>query len=141
MLNGILGTALVLWLANLLPGVLSRRNRISVPGYRGSTSRVLVIMASAVLVLGWAMALNARSIYDSDFFLFISRRNILPSAPGSVDAAISAAWMLRATLLIGVTLMIVDLTRHSVWLLRLWWTIAIAGGSIALLGLIQKATG
>ena len=141
MLNGILGTALVLWLTSRLLEGLSRHNRTSDPGRKRSMPRVLVIAASALLVLGWAMALNARSIYDSDFFLFVSRRNILPSAPGSVDAAISAAWMLRATLLIGVTLMIVDLTRDSVWLLRLWWTIAIAGGSIALLGLLQKATG
>ena len=140
-LNEILAIAIVLWLASLLLGVLSRRNRVSDPGYRRSMPRVLLIVASAVLVLGWAMTLNSRSIYDSDFFLFVSRRNILPSAPGSVDAAISAAWMLRATLLIGVTLMIVDLTRDSRWLLRLWWTIAIAGGSIALLGLLQKATG
>jgi hypothetical protein len=87
------------------------------------------------------MALNARSIYDSDFFIFISRRNILPSAPGSVDAAISTALMLRATLLVGVILLVVDLARNPVWLLRLWWTIAIAGGSIALLGLLQKGTG
>src|SRR5947207_1382779 len=141
MLNGILGTSLVLWLASRLLEVLSRHNRVSDPGHRRSMPRVLVIVASGLLVLGWAMTLNARSIYDSDFFLFISRRNILPSAPGSVDAAISAAWMLRATLLIGVTLMIVDLTRDSKWLLRLWWTITIAGGSIALLGLLQKATG
>ena len=141
MLNGILGTALLLWLISLLLRVLSHNTGVSDPGYRGSRPRVLAIIASAVLVLGWAMTLNARSIYDSDFFLFISRRNILPSAPGSVDAAISAAWMLRATLLIGVTLMVIDLARDSVWLLRLWWTIAIAGGSIALLGLLQKATG
>jgi hypothetical protein len=140
-LNRILGTALVLWLASLLLGVLSRHNRIRDPGGRGSVPRVLVIIAAAVLVLGWAMALNARSIYDSDFFIFISRRNILPSAPGSVDAAISAAWMLRATLLVGVILLVVDLARNPVWLLRLWWTIAIAGGSIALLGLLQKGTG
>jgi hypothetical protein len=141
MLNGILGTALVLWLASLLLGVLSRHNRISKPGYTGSTPRVLVIIASAVLVLGWAMALNARSIYDSEFFLFISRRNILPSAPGSVDAAISSAWMLRATLLIGMVFLVIDLSRDPAWLLRLWWTIALAGGSIALLGLLEKASG
>jgi hypothetical protein len=141
MLNGILGTALVLWLASLLPGVLSRRNRISNPGHRWSMPRVLVIIASALLVLGWAMALNARSIYDSDFFLFISRRNILPSAPGSVDAAISTAWMFRATLLIGIVFLVIDLAGDRVWLLRLWWTIVLAGGSIALLGLLQKASG
>jgi O-antigen ligase len=141
MLNGILGTALSLWLASHLLGALGRDIGTSRPDYSGNVPRGLAIVASALLVLGWAMTLNARSIYDSDFFLFVSRRNILPSAPGSVDAAISAAWMLRATLLIGVTLMIIDLTRDSVWLLRLWWTIAITGGSIALLGLIQKATG
>jgi hypothetical protein len=141
MLNGILGAALVLWLASLLLGVLSRHNRVSDRGYRGSMPRVLVISASAVLIFGWAMSLNARSIYDSDFFLFISRQNILPFAPGSVDAAISTAWMLRATLLVGVILLVVDLARNPVWLLRLWWTIAIAGGSIALLGLLQKGTG
>lgn len=140
-LNGILGTALVLWLASLLLGVLTRHNRVSDPGHRGGMPRVLIIIASAVLVLGWAMALNARSIYDADFFLFISRRNILPSAPGSVDVAISSAWMLRATLLIGVMFLVVDLARNPVWLLRFWWTIAIAGGSIALLGLLQKGTG
>jgi hypothetical protein len=87
------------------------------------------------------MALNARSIYDSDFFLFISRRNILPSAPGSVDAAISTAWMFRATLLIGIVFLVVDLSRDPAWLLRLWWTIALAGGSIALFGLLEKASG
>jgi O-antigen ligase len=141
MLNGILGTALVLWLGSLLLGVFSRHNRVSEPGHRGSMPRVLVIIASAVLVLGWAMALNARSIYDSDFFLFISRRNILPSAPGSVDAAISTAWMFRATLLIGIVFLVIDLAGDPVWLLRLWWTIALAGGSIALFGLLQKASG
>jgi hypothetical protein len=142
MLNGILGTALVLWLASLSLRVLSRQSRgASDPGYRRGVPRVLVITALAVLILGWAMALNARSIYDSDFFLFISRQNILPFAPGSVDAAISTALVLRATLLVGVILLVVDFARNPIWLLRLWWTIAIAGGSIALLGLLQKGTG
>jgi hypothetical protein len=140
-LNGILGTGLVLWLASLSLGVFGRHNPVSEPGHGRSMLRVLVIIASAVLVLGWAMALNARSIYDSDFFLFISRKNILPSAPGSVDAAISSAWMFRATLLIGIVFLVVDLVQDPKWVLRLWWTIALAGASIALLGLLQKATG
>lgn len=139
-LNKILGTALVLWLISLLLRVLRHQTGVSNRGYRLSVPRVLVIIASAVLVLGWAVTLNARSIYDSDFFIFISRQNILPSAPGSVDAAISTAWMLRATLLIGVVFLVADLARSPVWLLRLWWAIVIAGGSIALLGLLQKAT-
>ena len=140
-LNAILGTALVLWLASLLPGISRHRAPGNDREQRTSVPLALLIVASAVLVFGWAMTLNARSIYDSDFFLFISRQNILPSAPGSVDAAISVAWMLRATLLIGVIFLTIDLARDPVWLLRLWWTIAIAGGSIALLGLVQKASG
>ena len=139
-LNAILETALALWLASLLLGI--SRHHAQGNGWKQRTSLplTLIIIASAVLVLGWAMTLNAHSIYDSDFFIFISRQNLLPSAPGSVDAAISTAWMVRATLLIGVIVLVADLTRNPVWLLRLWWTIAIAGGSIALLGLLQKAT-
>lgn len=75
------------------------------------------------------------------FFPFIPHTALFGGGPGSVDYSISAAWMLRATLLLGVVLFTAKLSRDPVWLVRLWWTIAIAGGSIALLGLIQKATG
>jgi O-antigen ligase len=91
--------------------------------------------------MGWWMVANARWIYDSDFWLFAGRRNFFPFAPGSVDGAISSAWMWRATLLIGVIFLVAELARNRVWLLRLWWTVTLAGGSIALLGLVQKATG
>jgi hypothetical protein len=93
-----------------------------------------------LLLFGWWMAINARWIYDSDFFLFLRRSALIDAAPGSVDYAISAAWMVRATLLLGIVLFVAQLCRDPVWLMRLWWTIALTGGSIALLGLIQKAT-
>ena len=47
------------------------------------------------------MALNAKSIYDPEFSLFVQLRNFAPFLTGSVDYANSAAWMLRGILLLG----------------------------------------
>lgn len=87
------------------------------------------------------MALNAKSIYDSEFSLFVPLRNFVPFLTGSVDYANSAAWMLRGALLLGTILFVCDLSQNSRWLLRLWYVISLIGGSIAFLGLLQKATG
>lgn len=87
------------------------------------------------------MALNARSIYDSEFSLFVPLRNFVPFLTGSVDYANSSAWMVRGALLLGTMLFVSDLSQSSRWLLRLWYVIGLAGGSIAFLGLLQKATG
>lgn len=87
------------------------------------------------------MALNAKSIYDSEFSLFVPLRNFVPFLTGSVDYANSAAWMLRGALLLGTILFVSDLSQSSRWLLRLWYVISLIGGSIAFLGLLQKATG
>lgn len=87
------------------------------------------------------MTLNARSIYDAEFYLFVPLRNFVPFLPGSVDYANSVAWMLRGALLLGTILFVSDLSQSSRWLLRLWYVISLIGGSIAFLGLLQKATG
>jgi hypothetical protein len=87
------------------------------------------------------MALNAKFIYDSEFSFFVPLRNLAPHLPGSIDYAISAAWILRGTLLLGTILFVADLSQSSRWLLRLWYVIGLVGGSIAFLGLLQKATG
>lgn len=129
-LNWILGVVLALWLIDL---AWTRRVPI-VP-------RTLMIISGALLVLGWWMALNARWIYDSEYYLFIPIKRMLAQAPGSVDQAVSAAWMTRATALLLVSCFVADLSRRPAWLMRLWWTIGIAGGSIALFGLLEKATG
>jgi hypothetical protein len=87
------------------------------------------------------MVLNARSIYDSEFSFFVQLRNFAPFLTGSVDYANSAAWMFRGTLLLGTILFVSDLSQSNRWLLRLWYVIGLVGGSIAFLGLLQKATG
>ena len=128
--NWVLLVALVLWGAELLTG----RRRPRLP-------RFLIILTGALICVGGWMALNAKSIYDSEFSLFVPLRNFVPFLTGSVDYANSAAWMLRGALLLGTILFVCDLSQSSRWLLRLWYVISLIGGSIAFLGLLQKATG
>ena len=128
--NWVLLVALILWGAELLTG----RRRPRLP-------RFLIILTCALICVGGWMALNAKSIYDSEFSLFVPLRNFVPFLTGSVDYANSAAWMLRGALLLGTILFVCDLSQSSRWLLRLWYVISLIGGSIAFLGLLQKATG
>src|ERR1700674_587771 len=129
-INGLLGVALVLWGASLL----LRRRLPAIPGG-------LAIVAGIIFLQGWWMVANAHSIYDSTYRLFVPVRAILPSGAGSADYALSLAWMLRATALLGIVCFAAELSQRPSWLLRLWYAIALAGGSIALLGLMQKGTG
>jgi hypothetical protein len=128
--NWLLLVVLVLWGVELL----TSRRRPRLPPF-------LLVVTGAMVCLGGWMALNAKSIYDSEFSLFVPLRNLAPHLPGSIDYAISAAWILRGTLLLGTILFVADLSQSSRWLLRLWYVIGLVGGSIAFLGLLQKATG
>ena len=49
--------------------------------------------------------------------------------------------MRRGTALLLGVWVVADLVQDERWLLRICWAIGLAGGSIALLGLLQKATG
>ncbi|MBA2744068.1 MAG: hypothetical protein H0U43_07160, partial [Chthoniobacterales bacterium] len=129
-LNQMLAAMLALWIADL---ILSRRvPRVPLP---------LLTIAGALLALGWWMVINAHSIYDSDLFVFIPRPHPFPGLAGSVDEQVSAAWMVRATVLLGLVCFVADLSLRPIWLMRLWAAISVAGGSVALLGLLQKASG
>ena len=128
--NWVLLTALGLWSAELL---ISWR--------RPQLPRLLLFLTGALICVGGWMFFNAKSIYDSDFFLFVPLHNLAPPLAGSVDYAISAAWMIRGALLLGTMLFVSDLSQSNRWLLRLWYVIGLVAGSIALLGLLQKATG
>ena len=128
--NCVLLVALVFWVAELL----TDRRPPRLP-------RFLLILTGALVCIGGWMVLNAKSIYDSEFSLFVPLRNFVPFLTGSVDYANSASWMLRGALLLGTILFVSDLSQSSRWLLRLWYLIGLVGGSIAFLGLLQKATG
>ena len=112
-----------------------------VAGRKPALPRFLLFLAIVLITIGGWMTLNARSIYDSDFDAFVPLQNLAPHCPGSVDYAISAAWMLRGALLLFVVLFAADLSRDDRWYLRLWYMIGLVAGSISFLGLLQKATG
>ncbi|MGI8957319.1 MAG: O-antigen ligase family protein [Chthoniobacterales bacterium] len=150
-LNWMLGGVVVWWgvveLCKILfhRDVLAARNhRAEQAGdYRPRDRRELILCSiiSALLVIGWWMVWNAGWIYDPEYAVFLPINRPFSHAAGSLDVAISTVWMLRATLLLLVVLFVADLTRKREWLLRLWWAVGLAGGSIALLGLLQKASG
>ena len=128
--NWILLGTLVLWGGELLTS-----------GRRPQCPRLLILLVGALTCVGTWMALNAKSIYDSEFSFFVPLWNFAPPLAGSVDYSISAAWVLRGALLFGTMLFVSDLSQSNRWLLRLWYVIGLVGGSIAFLGLLQKATG
>jgi O-antigen ligase len=128
--NWMLLGALVLWAVELL---VSRR--------RPRFPRLLFFLAVALVCVGGWMVFNAKSIYDSDFFVFVPLHNFAPPLAGSVDYTISAVWIIRGALLLGTILFVADLSQSNRWLLRLWYAIGLVAGSIAFLGLLQKATG
>jgi len=130
LIDGMLGLTLTFWVASLL---VDRRWPM-VP-------LALVVIGCVILLQGWWMVVNAHAIYDSAFGLFLPLDPIAPGIAGSADYTLSFAWMVRASALIGVVFMATEIAQRPVWLLRLWYTIALAGGSIGLLGLLQKASG
>jgi hypothetical protein len=129
-INWLLLAAFIPWIIDLL---ISRRWPTS--------PRLLLFLTCALIGIGAWMALNAKAIYDSDFQVFVSLQNFAPHLAGSVDYAISSAWILRGALLLLAIVFVADLSQSNRWLLRLLYTIGLVAGSIAFFGLLQKATG
>jgi len=126
----LLFAVLVFWVVDLL----IKRQRPEFP-------RTLLILILMLIAIGGWMVFNASAINDSAFAVFARVQQPAPRLTGSVDYALSTAWMIRGVLLLGIVLFIVDLSQDARWLLRLWGGIGLVAGSLALLGLLQKATG
>lgn len=129
LITGSMGIVLLLWIASHL---VERRWPV-VP-------RNLVLIGAAILAQGWWMTLNAHFVFDSTLRFFVPVASLVPGAVGSVDYVVSLAMMLRVTTLIGVIFFVAEMCQRPAWLLRLWSAVALSGGSIASLGLIQKST-
>lgn len=129
-LDWLLSVVLVFWAT----GLLIRRERLPLPW------PVFILLALGVIV-GWALTLNAHAVYDPTFGIYVTIQSLFPNLPGSYDATLSVACMTRLTLLAGALCFVAQLSQRPLWLMRLWQTIAFAGASIALLGLLQKGTG
>src|SRR5438876_11805192 len=91
--NWVLLAALVLWAIELF---VSR----GTPRF----PRLLFFLTAALICVGGWMVFNAKSIYDSDFFVFVPVRKLVPPGAGSVDYPISAVWVFRGALLLVVVL-------------------------------------
>jgi hypothetical protein len=137
-LSGILGMMSCSWLVSAL--IKGGGGRLKAEG-SAFWSWTLFGLGALLLAMGWGMALNAHAMVDADYGVLLPLTSPLPAAPGSADYALSIAWMRRATALLLGIWVITDLVQDLRWLLRICWAIGLAGGSIALLGLLQKATG
>ena len=129
-IDWLLAASLLMWFVEL--AISRRKPRFSLS---------LLLSAGALIAIGVWMTLNAGFLHDPKFGIFAAIDHFAPNAPGSVDYAISVAWMIRAALLIGAVLFVVDFSQDDKCLIELWVALAIAAGSISLLGLLQKATG
>jgi diacylglycerol kinase (ATP) len=121
-LIALLGLTLSLWLLNCAV----RQRLPQLPLW-------LIAAGAGVMVQAWWMGLNA----DPETGGTRSFR----WAPGSVNQELSFGMALRVTMLVGVLWMVCDMAQHWKWRRRLWWTLALTGFSIVLLGLVQRIGG
>jgi O-antigen ligase len=122
-----LTTVLALWVA----GCATRRQWPVI-------HRVPFVLALLLILEAWGMVLNAKSEYEN--LQFVDLHRIVSWAAGSVNRAASIEIALRITVLLLTGLYVCDLVRRPVWRKRLLLTMAMAGVSIAVLGIAQRVT-
>src|SRR5690349_530331 len=95
LISSLLPAALLVWMTEL---VVNRRKPALPP--------FLLFLLAALLVIGGWMVWNAGAILDTDFSVFVATAKVIPRVPGSIDYAVSAAWMIRFALLSGAILFV-----------------------------------
>jgi O-antigen ligase len=130
----LLSIQLVLITSLWLLECLLRRRRPSLP-------KPAFLAALGLLAEGWWMVMNAKSIFDPQLMALFPTKPLVESLPGSADGLLSSVTILLTTGLLGVLLFASDLAQRVVWRRRLWMTMALAGVSICVLGILQKIGG
>ncbi len=126
-----LAIVLLLW----LDGCVFRRSR-------PAAHRVAVWGVALLLCQGWWMACNPHFMHNAADHTFFPVAGLLHWAPGTVDRGVSVALMLRVTAMLGAILFAADLAAASpLWRQRMFQTIGLAGASVTMLGLLQRASG
>lgn len=92
----------------------------------------------ALLLLGWWMTLNARSLYLFDAHKYQPLQPLWTAAPGATERFTAAEWMWPITGILGLLLVACDLSADPAWRRRLWLTMTATGASIALYGILAK---
>lgn len=99
---------------------------------------VLLVATGLLIGQSWFMVFNASYDYDHVGHEFITLSPMFSWAPGSLDQERSSAAATRLSLLLLCGIVVSEMTEHSTWRKRFLGTMAIAGCSIAVLGLVQR---
>ncbi len=129
-LNAILGLVCLFWIGECAV----RRRRPALPP-------VLLGAVALLLTQGWWMTLNAQFYYDYQWHMLMPREAISQRLAGSAERGLSLGAMLNLTSLAGAMLFCCDLFQRPEWRKRVWITMALAGCSIALCGIVLKLGG
>ena len=97
--------------------------------------------ALGLLAQGWWMVINAKSIFDPQLMALFPTKPLVEALPGSADGLLSSVTILLTTGLLGVLLFTSDLAQNAVWRRRIWLTMALAGVSMCIFGIVQKIGG
>jgi hypothetical protein len=128
-INTASGVAFFCWLPGL---VIQRRMPFVAP--------LCLYSGLLLLVFGWGMTLNAKSIHDFDFWTFMPITQPFHWLPGSVDAPRAYGLMIRVSALFGVFIVCCDLCVQRHWVRWFILIISVVGTATAAFGIYQKVS-